>query len=165
MWTVIKEDKKKIRFLANELKNKLGNDFVLYDPKLKIQKNFNNQIKEKEISLLGDYVFCHHSKFGNESTIKNLKFTRGLKFFLDGFRQSQVEIKLFIDKCKNFENEEGYLSQSFFNINLNKEYKFITGPFLDAVFKIVNIQKNKIDIMLGNLKTTIRKSEFLFKPL
>ena len=31
--------------------------------------------------------------------------------------------------------------------------------------KIIDLQKNKIDILLGNIKTTIDKKEFSFTPL
>ena len=33
------------------------------------------------------------------------------------------------------------------------------------IFKIVGLQKNKIEILLGNLKTTIKREEFLYRPL
>ena len=38
MWTVIKLDQKKINLLKEDLKKRVGNDFKLYLPKLKVEK-------------------------------------------------------------------------------------------------------------------------------
>ncbi|MDC0232276.1 hypothetical protein OAJ72_03220, partial [Pelagibacteraceae bacterium] len=76
--------------------------------------------------------------------------------------QSQNEIKKFIDKCKNSEDKNGYLSQNFFELYVNSNYKFYSGPFAETIFKIVDLQKNKINILLGDIKTTINKNKFLF---
>ena len=48
---------------------------------------------------------------------------------------------------------------------IDKYYKFSSGPFTDKIFKIIELQKNKIDILMGNIKTKIKKKEFLFTPL
>ena len=50
-------------------------------------------------------------------------------------------------------------------LDLNKDYQFTSGPFVEKIFKIINLQKNKIDIYIGNLKTTIKNKEFLFKTI
>ena len=42
---------------------------------------------KKEFNLLGDYLFCFHKNFKNSNTLNNLKFTRGLKYFLSGFKK------------------------------------------------------------------------------
>ena len=120
---------------------------------------------DKEFDLLGDYLFCFHKNFKDPRTIDNLKFTRGLKFFLSGFIQSQEEIKDFVEKCKNSENGNGYLSQSFFEMSANSKYKFSSGPFAEMIFKVLSFQKRKINILLGNIKTTVNKDDFLFNPL
>ena len=77
----------------------------------------------------------------------------------------QKDIKEFIEKCKKMENPKGYISHSLFEVNLNSKYKFFTGPFTEKIFKIINFKKNKIDILIGNLKTTINKKEYIFKPI
>ena len=164
MWTIIKFDKKNLEFLKKDFKEKLGEGFTIYNPKLFIQKYKRNKLINKEFDLLGDYLFCYHKNFKNPETISKLKFTRGLKYFLHGFIQSQKEIKKFIQKCKNYENNEGYLMQNFFELYTNSKYKFTSGPFVEMIFKIINLQKNKINILLGNVKTTIKKDEFLFIP-
>ena len=87
------------------------------------------------------------------------------RYFLNGFGQSQEEIEKFIKKCKESENTKGYLSQSFFQLCKNSNYQFTSGPFSEKIFKIINLQKNKINILLGNIKTTIENKELSFTPL
>lgn len=165
MWAVIKFEKRKLSLLKRDLRHKLGQDLQIYIPKMLLEKYINNKIIKKEFNLLGDYLFCFHKKIMNSKSVNKIIYCRGLKYFLDGFVKSQVEIENFINKCKECENEKGYLTKNFFSFNLNTKYKFITGPFTDMIFKIVNLQKNKIDIYLGNLKTTINKKDFLFSQV
>ena len=164
MWTVIKFDKKRFNLLIQDMKKKYGDDFIIYRPKIQIQKYKNNKLVTKEIDILGDYLFCFNKKFEKKLGTNNLKFTRGVKYLVNGFTEFQMEIKNFIQSCKEFENDKGYLSASFFDINLKTKYKFISGPFVDKIFNIISFQKNKIDILMGNLKTTINKKEYLFYP-
>ena len=165
MWTVIKIDRKKFFFLKQDLKIKFGSDAEIYRPKLLIEKYKNNKLSKKEFDLLGDYLFCYHKSFVQEGLMEQLKFTKGVKYLLNGFVSSQREIKKFIDKCKSLENEQGYIRQSFYDLEINEYYKFSSGPFTDKIFKIVELQKNKINILMGNIKTNISKKEFLFTPL
>ena len=39
------------------------------------------------------------------------------------------------------------------------------GPFTEKIFQIINLQKNKIRILMGNIKTTINNKDFLFSPI
>jgi len=165
MWVVIKIDQKKFKFLLKDLKKKLGSDFAIYNPKLQIQTYKNNKLIEKEFNLLGDYLFCFHKKLNDKKIVNTLQYCKGLKYILSGFFQSQPEIKNFIERCKKSETDNGYLSQDFFKININSKFQFISGPFSNTIFKIIELQKNKIKILMGNLKTTIKKKEFLFKPV
>ena len=162
MWTIIKFDKKKLASLKNDLKLKLGEDLNIYIPKIFIKKYRKNKFVSREFDLLGDYLFCFHEKFKDQQTINNLKFTKGLKYFLNGFILSQNEIRKFIEKCKKSEDKNGYLSQNFFELYINSNYKFYSGPFAETIFKIIDLQKNKINILLGDIKTTINKNKFLF---
>ena len=164
MWTIIKFDKNNLEFLKKDFREKIGSDIRIYYPRLLVHKNKKNKLISMEYNLLGDYLFCFHKKFQNPNTISALKFTKGLKYFLSGFNESQEEIKNFIEKCKESENEKGYLTQNFFQLCKNSNYKFTTGPFAEKIFKIIDLQKNKINILLGNIKTTINKKEFLFNP-
>ena len=67
-------------------------------------------------------------KFESNEIINMLKFTKGLKYFLNGFSQSQKDIEKFIYKCKESENNKGYLTQSFYElvkiqiINLHRDH-------------------------------------------
>ena len=165
MWTIVKFDKKKLGSLKEDLKKKLDKDLIFYTPKLLIQKYKNNKMIQKEYDLLGDYLFCFHTNLLKTNTQNQLKFSRGLKYFLSGFSQSQEEIEKFVTRCKDMENKKGYLSDNFFKLELNRDYKFSSGPFVEKIFKIVSLQKKTIDILMGNLKTKIDRRKFLFNPL
>ena len=165
MWAVIKFNKKQFELLKRDFNKKLGKNFIIYAPKLSVRKYKNNKFINEEFNLLGDYLFCFHEDFKSSEIIKKLQFAKGLKYFLNGFIQSQGEIKKFIDKCKELENKEGYISQNFFELHINSKYKFYSGPFAEMIFKIIDLQKNKINILLGNFKTTIKKNDFLFNHL
>ena len=165
MWKVLKFDQKSLGLLKEDLKKKLGQDFKIYIPKLRIQKFKNNKLINKEINLLGDYLFCFHKNFEYESTLNSLRFVRGLKYFLGGLSGSQNDIEKFIKKCKDSEGQEGFLSRNFFDLDLDRNYKFSSGPFADKIFKIINFQRNRIKVLMGNIKTTIKKKEFLFTPV
>ena len=165
MWTVVKFDKKNLALLKRDLTTKLGKDFEIYIPKLRIQKYKNNKLINKEFNLLGDYLFCFHKNLEYKKTINSLQFVKGLKYFLEGFIEAQRDLESFISKCKEAENTEGYLSRDFFDLEVNKKYKFSSGPFTDGIFKIINLQKNRIKILMGNITTTIKKKDFLFTPV
>ena len=77
----------------------------------------------------------------------------------------QKDISEFIHNCKKHENESGYLCTNFIKTNIENNYKFISGPFVEKIFKILNIQKNKILILMGNIKTSIKPEEHLFYPV
>lgn len=164
MWTIIKFDKKGLPFLQKDFKKKLGDNFKFYKPKFFLHKYINNKLVKKEFNLLGDYLFCYHNNFSNEDTLNKLKYSRGLKYFLSGFIKSQDEIEKFINRCKDAEDSTGYLSKNFYELHINSKYRFTTGPFTKMIFEIINLRKNEIDIFMGNIKTTIRKKDFLFYP-
>ena len=165
MWTILKFDRKSLATLKNDFSKILGKDFVFYIPKILVQKFKNKKLINKEFYLLGDYLFCFHTKFADKKVINTLQYSKGLKYFVNGFFQSQLEIQSFIDKCKESENKNGYLSQEFLDINIKSKFKFISGPFVNTIFKIIELQIKKIKILIGNLKTTVNKKEFLFKPI
>ena len=165
MWTIIKIDRKKTNLLKEDFSKKLGKEFILYNPKILLQKYKNNKLCNKEFNLLGDYFLCFHKDFMRLETLNKLKFCRGLKYFLNGFHPAQKEIENFVINCKKNENKNGYLTQNFYQLKLNGCYKFTSGPFVEKIFKIINFQKNKIDIYIGNVKTSIKKKGLLFKPI
>lgn len=165
MWTVIKIDKKKLYGFREDLRKKFGNNFQIYYPKLTIQYYQKNKLKEKSVNLLGDYLFCFHVKFSDNSNINQMKFFRGVKTLLNGFKESQNEINNFIKNLKSLENKNGYITQNIYQTEVNKIYKFTSGPFTQKIFKIINLNKDKIDVLIGNIKTRISRKKFLFKPV
>ena len=164
MWTVLKIDKKKYQLMKIDLKKKLGDNYNLYCPKMIIKKYNKNKLISKELNLLGDYIFCFSKKFENNYYLKNLSFIRGVKSILINTHY-QKDISEFIHNCKKHENESGYLCTNFIKTNIENNYKFISGPFVEKIFKILNIQKNKILILMGNIKTSIKPEEHLFYPV
>ena len=165
MWTIIKFEKKNLSFLKSDLEKKLGTDCKFYIPKLLFKRYKKNKWEKKVFNLLGDYLFCFNEKFNDSRVIKTINYIRGLKYVLQGFNQSQCEIKEFIEKCKISEDSEGYISEQFYDLKINSNYKFFSGPFTNSIFKILQLQKNKIRILMGNFKTTIKKKDFLFQPI
>ena len=110
-------------------------------------------------------MFCFHPKLELKKNLNELKFIRGLKYVLDNFKNSQKDIKEFINKCKEFENEKGYLSKNFLEMEIYKSYKFTSGPFTDTIFKIISLNKNKIKVLIGDIKTTINKGNYLYSSI
>tara|TARA_Y100001970_G_scaffold66410_1_gene84802 strand:+ start:448 stop:945 length:498 start_codon:yes stop_codon:yes gene_type:complete len=165
MWAILKVDRKNLTLLKRDLKIKVGADYKIYIPTLLVQKYKTNKLISREFSLMGDYVFCFHKNFENLNIINGLKFLKGLKYFLDGHIISQSEIINFIKKCKDSENKDGYLSENFFEITINSTYKFTSGPFTEKIFKIVELQKNKIKILIGNVKMKIKYNNYSFNPV
>ena len=105
MWAVLKFKKKEFYVLKNNLKEKLGDNFLIYRPKLLIQNYKKNVLIDKHIDIMGEYLFLFHKDLNDEKIIRDLNFTKGLKYILQNFSYSQVEIKIFLDKCKKSENE------------------------------------------------------------
>ena len=66
---------------------------------------------------------------------------------------------------KKNENEKGYISNDFFELIENTHYKFASGPFTSKIFKILEINKFKLKIALGRVRTTIEKNKFLINPV
>ena len=45
---------------------------------------------------------------------------------------TQEEIKRFIDECKSLENKDGHITQAIYKIEVDKLYKFTSGPFAEG---------------------------------
>ena len=135
MWAIIKFDKKNFHFFKKDLRNKLGHGHILYSPKILVNKYKNNKLIKKEFSVLGDYVFLYDEKLKDKEILAKLQFAKGLKHILSGFLFYQKEIVKFINRCKEFENESGYITQNFFDIKEISKYKFISGPFVNKIFQ------------------------------
>lgn len=159
MWIVLKINKSEFNTLMIELNYKLNGSFQIYVPKVSYRKKF----LKKEIFLLGDYIFCFSKKFKEKNSIYSIKFCKGLKEILIGKEISQKEIINFIQKCKNYEIGDGTISYNFFNILENRNYKFLSGPFSDYFAHAIKVQKEKIDLLIGNFKVSLKKRKhFLY---
>ena len=163
MWTVIKIKSNAHGTVKEELKKKLNKEFQVYNPKILVQINNKKKPINKSISLLGDYIFCFHEDFKNNKIIDHLKFTKGIKYFLNGHSESQEEIRKFIDKCKKLENDKGFISNSLFDLNLKSFYKFKSGLLANKIFQLIEIKKNKIKVLVNGIKITENK-RFLISP-
>ena len=166
MWVVAKIKIKNLNIFKKNLAEKIGSDIKFYHPKIEYHKYFGNTVKRFEKFILENYIFCHHEKFSKSAFINEIKFLRGLEYFLEGCNQNQNQISKFIKHCKSFENEKGYLTQSFFKTIVIKKAKFISGPFTNMIFEILEKQKNKLKILLGNIVTTIpNKTNCFYRPI
>ena len=95
-----------------------------------------------------------------------MQFIKGLNFFLNGYNLNQKEIVNFINYCKNFENNEGFIKSLFFKQIISKKAKFISGPFTSMFFDIIEKQKNKLKVIVGNIVTTIPDNKnHLYRPV
>jgi len=166
MWIIAKYKQNEFNILKDAFIKTLGDNLDFYIPKIKYQKIINNKIRTFEKSILEDYLICYHPKFESLQTLNKLKYTRGLNFFLNGFKQNQNQIFNFVKHCKKYENKEGFITKEFFDEINSKKGKFITGPFAEIMFQVLSRQKNSLKILIGNIKTTISKNTlYLYRPI
>tara|TARA_B100000989_G_scaffold104209_1_gene76359 strand:+ start:142 stop:639 length:498 start_codon:yes stop_codon:yes gene_type:complete len=165
MWVIIKFDKKKLTSLKDEFFKKLGSKPIFYSPKIKIQNYSKLKLNNKEVLLLGDYILCFHIRFSNKNIFNTLRYCKGVKYFLNGFSKAQLEIIEFIDRCKLNEDSQGFIQQSFFDFKNNKKFKFLSGPFTNNIFKIIEENKFYIKASIGKLNTKFSKEDYLFSPI
>jgi hypothetical protein len=166
MWVVAKIKLRNLNTFKKDLVKKLGKDIKFYHPKIEYHKHCGENVKRFEKLILENYIFCYHEKFKKTHSINEVKFLKGLEYFLEGYTQNQNDIVKFIEYCKTFENKEGYLTQSFFQTLVTNKAKFISGPFTNMVFEIIERQKNKLKILIGSIVTTIpNKANYLYRPI
>ena len=57
-------------------------------------------------------------------------------------------------------------TQDFFKTMIVKKAQFVSGPFSNMMFEILEKQKNKLKILIGNVVTTISdKKNYLYRPI
>ena len=166
MWIVAKIKSKELEVFKDNLIKKFGKETKFYYPKIECHRYLKNKLKKSEKLILGNYIFCYHELFCKSRTINGVRFLKGLEYLLNGHHQSQNEIIKFIKHCKAFESAEGYLSPAFFKTLMAKKAQFISGPFTNMIFEILEVQKNKLKILVGNIVTTISdKKNYLYRPI
>ena len=166
MWVVAKIKIKELNVFKKNLKKSLGEEVRFYQPKIEYHKYYGDKVKKFEKFMLENYIFCYHKKFEKLSFTNKFKFEKGLEYFLSGYSNNQIEIVKFIEFCKTFENKEGYLTQAFFKSMIAKKAIFASGPFTNMIFEILEKQKNKLKILVGNIVTTISdKNSYLYHPI
>lgn len=165
MWAILKFKKENLSLLKKDLLNSLGNDVKFYLPKIKLQKKIKNKIQNKGSLLLGDYLLCFHKSFENKKIIDSLRYCKGLKYFLNNFKEQQEEIKNFVEKCKSNEDNEGFIKQCFFEFKESGIFQFLTGPFMNRGFKIIGRQNTNFKILIGKFTATVSKENYLFRPV
>jgi len=166
MWIIVKYNLNQLNILKLSLKELLGNDPEYLIPKIKYDLVIKKQLKTFQKSLLEGYLICHDSKFKNNNLINRLKYTKGISYILDGFKNNQKEILSFVDRCKKFQDREGFIKQNFFSETNFSRAKFISGPFTNLVFDVLSRQADKIEILIGKYKTRMSKnSSFLYRPI
>lgn len=167
MWIVAKIKNKEIGLLKNSFKNLLGSIPEFYMPKISIEKIVKNKILKFDNFILGDYIFIKHKNFENIDVMSSIRYLKGLDYILPFVKSSQEEISSFILKCKDNENELGYLTQNFFNLIINEKFNFNSGPFVKFIGEILELQKNRIRVLVGNYTVSInsKKSDCILKTI
>ena len=156
MWIVAKYKPNEFRILKDSFFKILGEMPEFYNPKIKYERYIKNKLKVFEKKILDNYVICKHDKFRDHTLVNVLKSSRGLIYFLNGYESNQKELNNFVKLCKSYEDEEGFLKQNFFKTKKNKA-KFISGPFTQMVFDIIEEKGLKLKILINNMNMTISK--------
>ena len=166
MWIVLKYKKNEFNFLKQDFKKALGDLPLIFRPKIKYQKLIRNKLQFLENDILGDYLICYHEEFRNIKTLSILQNLKGLKYFLTNSKSNQKEIINFIEYCKSNQGIDGYIKQSFFEFSNIKKGMFLGGPFTNIIFNVIENQKNRLKILIGNTKITITKNlNYLYRPV
>ena len=107
-----------------------------------------------------------NSNFSQKNVINFLSSTKGLEYFLEGSFLGQSQIDKFITLCKSFEDKKGHVQPSFFKNFLNYKARFLSGPFVDKVFEVIEKKENYIKIILNNFEIKLSdKSKYLYRPV
>jgi len=158
MWIVAKYKTKELNILKESFLKILGEMPEFYNPKIKYERYINNKLKTFEKSILDNYLICKHEKFKDQKFLNILKNSRGLNYFLSGHEFNQKEINKFINFCKSNEDIDGFLTQNFFTMEKNKKAKFISGPFTEMIFHIIEDKGKKLKVLVNNMNITISKN-------
>ena len=118
-----------------------------------------NGIKEVQKNILQSYLICNHDRFKDQNFLQILSYAKGAKYILNNSQFNQEDIKNFINNCKNNEDKDGFLKQSFFEISKTNRLKFMSGPFSKMIFEIIENSNKKIKLLKNNLNITVSKNQ------
>ncbi len=157
MWVVLRYKQSEIGNLKNDLISRIK-DVVFYNPKIKLNYFLNNKRNLKTKNLLEGYLFCQSKVFESiesKNIIKNLK---GMQYILSGSKKDQRDIENFISICKQHEDDQGFIKQSFFDIKNKTKCYFLSGPFAKIVFDIIEETKKIIKVRFKNIDLIVPKN-------
>ena len=166
MWAVFKYKKDNYELLRSNLKKVFHNEITFYNPKISFTQSTLKKNKTITKHILEGYAFCFYEKFNESSILSQIKYTRGLEYFLEGHIFNQNKIKKFINLCKKNEDQNGNLNPTFFSVLETNKANFLNGPFSNLIFEIIEKNKNKIKIKLGQMPLIINKnSNYYYLPI
>jgi len=165
MWIVLKIKKySELDIIRKLLTDLFGSSPKLCNPKVKT-KRVNSKINtNKDTFLLEKYILIYHNKLSNQFYLNKISYMRGIDYSLQGFRGCQNEIYKFVQKCEKNQDVSGYVNSDFFNLSEGMDIRFSKGPFVNFVSKIVEIQKKKLKMLVGNYSIYLEKKENCLSP-
>ena len=98
MWIVIKFKKQDYNLLKAEIKKKLKSNFDYYLPKMSYEKVVNNKVRYISKYITDDYLFANIKDSSKNDIFIKLRYLRGVKYILDHFKCSQIDIENFIKR-------------------------------------------------------------------
>jgi len=166
MWLVAKYKNSELQTFKKNLIKELGEEPIFFVPKTKYKKYYKNKLKTFEANILENYMLCYHPRFESSSLLNKIQYIKGLQYFLKNFIYNQKEIVQFVSHCKKHQDINGYLNQDFFNLQKIKKGKFLSGPFTNLMFDVIENQKKKLRVLIGNITTTIsKKTDYLYRSV
>ena len=163
MWVVAKIKNNSGEIFKSDISKKMKN-IEFYDPKYKINFTTKNKTKILKKNLFNTYIFCNLTDY-KKNTLEELKFCKGLEYYLNGFEIDQLSIVKFIKYCKSFEDDQKYITNTFFKNLIKTKGKFFSGPLKNIIFELVEKRKNKVIVSFGKFIATVQDSKTIYVPV
>ena len=166
MWIIAKYKNNEQNLFEKNINQKMLEKVKIFNPKIKLNFFQKNKLIIKTKPLLNNYLFCYHKKFSDPKILRRISNTKGLMYLLNGSNLYQSEIENFIKYCKFNEDENGYIKQNFLEISHDKLYKFISGPFTNLVFKLIEKDNNKVKVLIDKAIVVVKKnSDYCYQSI